>query len=913
MFSFFANQLKVFKNLDPSTPRNLDSLDPLYMEVITTHMNADFDSLASMVAAKKFYPDAVMVFSGSQEKNIRNYFAQASHYFLDFKRQKQIPLKKVTKLIVVDTRHARRIGNFAKCLDNPGLELHIYDHHPDAPGDLKGDIEVIRPVGSTSTIFTQLFREKDIALTSDEATLLSMGIYEDTGSFNYATTTPEDLEAASWLLEQGANLHTVSQSISRELTVYQLGLLNDLIKSAINYTIQGIDIVVAKIALTEYVDEFALLVRRFMVMENLNILFALAGMEDRIYLIARSRVPEVNVGEIARDFGGGGHASAASATVKDMTMIEAEEKLIRLLNKHVRPQSLAVELMSHPVITVPPDISIKNANQVLTRYNITVLPVIQKESELLGIISRRVAEKAIFHNLGDLPVSDYMTTDVISLPSSASLADIQELIIEHRQRLIPVVDDEELQGVITRTDLLNLLINDPAHQPKNLIGTDERSYIERHRNVNSLVVEVLNKDAVILLRTIGEVAEENGYTAYAVGGFVRDLMLRTKNLDLDIVVEGDGIKFAKKLAEHFGGAVRTHEKFSTALVIMPDGFNIDVATARLEYYEYPAAMPTVELSSLKLDLYRRDFTINAMAINLNPEKFGTLVDFFNCQTDIKERSIRILHNLSFVEDPTRIFRAIRFEQRMGFAIGKHTEKMLKNAVKMNLFNRFIGHRCFTELKLIFSEENPIPAIRRMAEFDLLKFVLPGLKFDKRMERNLTETQRAMAWYKLLYLDEPCRQWMVYLFTILANSTYSDLKVFCMKFEFPERHKYELLKEKEATDKILKELGRTRRLRTSEIYWLLQERSHESLLYIIAMARKKAAKKAVSHYVTHLRHYKTHIQGADLKKMGYKSGPIYKTILNHLLEAKLDGEVESRAEEIKFNGRNYALGKIEKSK
>ncbi len=878
------------------------------MEVITTHMNADFDSLASMVAAKKLYPDAVMAFAGSQEKNIRNFFAQSSHYFLDFKRQKQIPLKKVTKLILVDTRQASRLGNFAKCLKNPDIQLHIYDHHPDTPDDLKGDVEVIRPVGSTSTIFSQLFRERGISITKDEATLLSMGIYEDTGSFNYTTTTPDDLEAASWLLEQGANLHTVSQSIARELTVYQLGLLNDLIKSAVNYTIQGIDIVVAKLALTEYVDEFALLVRRFMVMENLNVIFALAGMEERIYLIARSRVPEVNVGEIAREFGGGGHASAASATVKNMTMVEAEEKLVRLLNKHVRPQSLAGELMSHPVITVPPDISIKNANLVLTRYNITVLPVVEKKSKLLGIISRRVAEKSIFHNLGDLPVSDYMTTDVATLPSSASLADIQELIIEHRQRLIPVVDKGELQGVITRTDLLNLLINDPSHQPKNLIASDDRSYVERHRNVNSLIVDVLNREVIVLLRTIGEVAEKNGYTAYAVGGFVRDLLLRIKNLDLDIVVEGDGIKFAKKLAEHFGGAVRTHEKFSTAVVLMPDGFNIDVATARLEYYEYPAAMPTVELSSLKLDLYRRDFTINAMAINLNPEKFGTLIDFFNCQTDIKERRIRILHNLSFVEDPTRIFRAIRFEQRMGFTIGKHTEKLLKNAVKMNLFNRFFGIRCFTELKLIFSEENPIPAIRRMAEFDLLKFILPGLKLDKRMEKNLTEIQRAMDWYKLLYLDEPLQQWQVYLFAILANSTYSELKVFCMKFEFPERQKRELLREKEATDKILKELGRNRRLRASEIYWLLQERSHESLLYLIAMARKKTAKKAVSHFVTHLRHYKTAIQGADLKKMGYRSGPIYKTILNHLLEAKLDDEVETREDEIKFIKKNYPLKK-----
>ena len=883
------------------------------MEVITTHLNADFDGLASMVAAKKIYPDAILAFSGSQEKNIREFFVQSSHYFYDFKRQKQIPLEKVTKLILVDTRQASRLGNFAKCLQNPGLELHIYDHHPDTPDDLRGDVEIIKPVGSTSTIFTQLFREKEISVTKEEATLLAMGIYEDTGSFNFATTTPADLEAASWLLEQGANLHTLSQSISRELTVYQVGMLNDLIKSAINYTIQGIDIVVAKIALPQYVDEFALLVRRFMVMENLNVLIALAGMEDRIYLIARSRVPEVNVGEIARDFGGGGHASAASATVKNMTLIEAEEKLIRLFHKYVRPQSVAGELMSSPVITVPPDISIMNANQVLTRYNITVLPVVKDKTKILGMISRRVAEKSIFHNLGNLPVSDYMTTDIVTLPTTATLADMQDLIIENRQRLIPVVDNDELSGVITRTDLLNLLVNDPANLPKNLVTTDDRSYIERHRNVSSLMIEVLNKDIVVLLRTIGEVAEENGFSVYAVGGFVRDFLLRTKNFDLDIVVEGDGIKFAKRLAEHFKGTIRTHEKFKTALVIMPDGINIDVATARLEYYEYPAALPTVELSSLKLDLYRRDFTINAMAISLNPEKFGTLVDFFNCQSDIKERRIRILHNLSFVEDPTRIFRAIRFEQRMGFAIGKHTEKLLKNAVKMNLFNRFFGRRCFAELKLIFSEENPIPAIRRMYEFDLLKFIHPNLKYDKRTERNLNEAHRALAWHKLLYLDEVCREWIVYLFSILAPSSLREMAAFCNRFELPDRTRNFLVKEKEASDKILKEMNSGRKLRPSEIYWLLQDRSHESLLYVIAMARKKTAKMAVSHYVTHLRHTTTYIQGVDLKEMGFKTGPIFRTILNHLLEAKLDGEVHNRAEEIKYIKRNYPLKKNKQSK
>lgn len=881
------------------------------MEVITTHLNADFDGLASMVAAKKIYPDAVLAFSGSQERNLRDFFVQSVEYLYNFQRLKNIPLDQVTKLILVDTRQPRRIGKFAECLDNPGLEIHIYDHHPDAPDDLHGDVEVIKSVGCTATIFSQILREKKISLNKEEATLMAMAIYEDTGSLTFDTTTPEDLNAMAWLLPQGANLHTVSQFISQELTTYEISLLHELIKSAITYTIQGIDIVVAKITLPEYVDEFALLVRRFMVMENLNTLFALANMGERTYFIARSRIPEINVGKIARDFGGGGHASAASATIKDMTLIEAEEKLIQFLHKHVRPESMAGELMSSPVISVTPDVSINEVNKVLTRYNITVVAVVENNKKIIGTISRRVASKAIFHGLGDLPATEYMTTDFATLPSTATLAEIQELIIENRQRFIPVVDNGDIRGVITRTDLLNMLINDPAHMPRNLLTGKNRLSSERSRNLNSLMSEQISKEVIVMLRTIGEVAEKNNYKAYAVGGFVRDLMLRVKNLDLDVVIEGDGIDFAKKLAKKLDGKINTHEKFNTAVVKLPNNLNIDIATARLEYYEYPAAMPTVELSSLKLDLYRRDFTINAMAIHLNPDTFGTLVDFFNCQSDLRDRKIRILHNLSFVEDPTRIFRAIRFEQRMGFRLGKHTEKLIKSAVKMELFDKFFGRRFFGELRLILSEENPLPAIKRMAQFDLLKALNPSLKLDPRLEHILEETQRALAWHKLLYLDEPCRQWLVYLLALVSRISTKNLLEFCERFEVPERYKQILIKEKVETSKVVSALRRRTPIQPSEIYWLMQGLTHEGLLHLMGLTRKKAGKKAVSLYVTQLRHIKPETQGADLKKMGYAPGPLFAKILNHLLETKLDGLVHTRDDEIRFIKKKYPLKKCSK--
>ncbi|MFN2365751.1 MAG: CBS domain-containing protein, partial [Desulfurivibrionaceae bacterium] len=784
----------------------------------------------------------------------------------------------------------------------------------------------IRAVGSTATIFTQLFREKNIEVDREEATILAMAIYEDTGSFTFSTTTPADLEAMAWLLTKGANLHAVAQFVSQELTAQQVALLNELMHSATTYTIEGIDLVVAKINLPEYVDEFALIVRRFMVMENLNCLFSLAAMGEKTYLIARSRIPEVNVGEIALEFGGGGHASAASATVHDMTLIEAEEKLVRLLHKHVRPASVAGEIMSAPVISVPPEISIKAASRVIDRYNITVLPVIDqaiKEGELKGLISQRVLGKAIYHGLGDLPVSEYMTTDFVVLPPTATLADIQELIIGHRQRFIPIVREGKVLGAITRTDLLSLLVKDPAHLPKHLLEPLNTPSVARQRNLKTLMIENLSREIVVLLRTIGEVAARNGYAAYAVGGFVRDLLLRKHNLDLDIVVEGDGIEFAEELAGRLKGQIRTHEKFNTAVVILPDGFKIDIATARLEYYEYPAAMPTVELSSIKLDLYRRDFTINAMAIHLGPDSFGTLLDFFNCQNDLKDRRIRILHNLSFVEDPTRILRAIRLEQRMGFAIGKHTERLIKNAVKMNLFASItdsrarilkpnsrtrLGYRIFNELKLILSEKEPLPAIKRLGGFQLLKLFHQAMKLDPPLEEILADTQQAVDWYRLLYQDEPFQPWLVFMLALTCRLSSRQLHTLYRRLEIPERYIKLLLNDKAQAERLLRTLERHAAPKPSESYRLMSRLRLESLLFLMGYTKKEETRKAISHFITYQRHVKTEITGADLKELGYTEGPIYGRILERILYARLDNEVDSREEELTFLRGHYPPGR-----
>ncbi len=889
------------------------------MDIITTHIGADFDSLAAMVAAKKLYPSAELVFPGSQEKSVRDYLAQEFRNIYEFKKIKHIELSRVQRLIIVDTRQADRIGKLAECLDNPNIALHLYDHHPNTPGDLHGIREEIHPFGATTTIFTRIFQERGIVPTPDETTLMALGIYEDTGNFLHSSTCPEDLIAASWLLAHGANLDVVTQFVSRDLSSEQINLISQLQQEATAYVFHGVTVVVSKLTLPEYIDDFAVIVQRLMVMENIDVLFALISMDDRTYLIARSRIPEINAGTIAREFGGGGHASAASATIRDLTIAGAEEKLVALLHRHVRPKAVVGELMSSPVITATPDVTIDQANRLMTRYNVTVLPVVQSNggqdaapqpTGLLGMISRMVVEKAIFHKLGSLPVADYMTTEIATLPESGTLADIQKLIIEHRQRLIPVVRGEAIMGVITRTDLLSLLVNDPANMSVDLLREDERPSVERTRNLSSVMTQVLARDVIVLLREIGETASKLHYNAYVAGGFVRDLLLHVKNTDIDIVIEGDGIHFARTLAAQRQGLVYPHEKFSTATVIFPDQTRIDVATARLEYYEHPAAMPIVELSSIKLDLYRRDFTINAMAIHLNPDRFGTLVDYFNCQNDLKERRIQVLHNLSFVEDPTRIFRAIRFEGRLDFKITRHTEKLIKNTIQMNLFDRFSEPRFFHEFKLILSENDPIPALRRMAAFKLFPFLWPdlrpNLKIDRRFIHFLTQAGQAISWFNLLYLHEKIEAWMVYLLAVMSRSRVKELSNFCNRFDIPPKQRKKLLLQKTVAEKIAQDMQKRSFFKPSEIYWLLSELDNEGLLYLMTIARKRHIQQAVSLYVTSLRKVTPLVTGEELKALGYIPGPQFRAMLNHLIEVQLDGEIISHEQALAFIRSTYPI-------
>ncbi len=874
--------------LNCHTPQTIN-----HLTVITTHLNADFDALASAFAATKLYPGARIVLPGSQEKGLRDFLLQTTSYLIDVTRLKDLDLKKVKRLIVVDTSQKSRLGSLADLLDRPDVEVHVYDHHVTQEGNIRGQIHVVKEVGANTTLMVQLLREKKCDISPDEAGFLALGIYEDTGSFTFASTTPEDLEAAAWLLRKGADLNLVSEIISHRFTPEHVELLGDLLQTGVTYTFAGIPITVAKTSTHDYVEDFAVLAHELMDIQKLPVLFAVVMMADQVLIVGRSREEKVDVGAVLKALGGGGHAMAASATLKGVTLTEAEERLIAELHRQLGTEPKVKDIMSYPVLSVPSATPLAKVQEELTRYGVTVLPVMDK-GKILGIISRRTVQKALYHGLADEPVSEYMTVEFQTVSPEDPLSRVQDIIVRGRQRFVPVMVGPDVVGVITRTDLLQILSGDPAREPEPLISSQEQ-----RKNLTSLLREKLPGEILDLLRAAGETAESLGFQIYTVGGFVRDLLLRRVNFDIDLVVEGDGIVFAKAFGEKINAKVRTHEKFKTAVLILPDARKIDVATARWEYYEYPAAMPTVALSSIKLDLYRRDFSINTLAIKLNPKEFGTLIDFFGGQRDLKNRVIRVLHSLSFVEDPTRVFRAVRFEQRYGFRIGKHTLRLIGNALRLHVFDRLSGKRLFTELRMILKEPDPRPAIHRLSELGILSVIHPSLNLSSDLDEALAQTYDTLAWYDLLFRPERPRRWIVYLLGLFSILTLPEVAEAVDRLGLSGAKRRIFVEDLVHARNALKVLSTSRVQRPSEIFALLKGLPLEILLHLIAVARNGNAQQNVSRFITEFKDARPLLTGRDLKAMGLEPGPVFRTVLDRLLAARLDGKVRTREDEIEL--------------
>ncbi|MBP3734969.1 MAG: CBS domain-containing protein [Desulfovibrio sp.] len=857
-----------------------------------------------MCAAALIYGPCDVLFPGTQEANLQTFYQELKERpgaapgctFLD----DRVPdFSKYGRLVAVDTRRRSRLRHVWPLLDNPGTRIEVWDHHPETSDDVHAHVCHAEICGAVTTLLIEEIQKLNIAVPRETATVLGLGIYSDTGSFSFSSVTQRDFAAAGWLLGRGMDINIISEKTAFSMTKEHIRALNALLESAQTYHINGADVVLAEATLDSYLDDFAFLAHKMMEMEKFDILFAIGRMDDRIQIVARSRSHAVNVGAVCSAFGGGGHAYAASASVRDKTLSEVRDGILTQLYLQEEGEKTARDYMSQPAIGIEEGHTIAEADELMLHFGLKTMPVFAPMTRrCTGLIDSQITQKAIAHGLAGAPLTDYMRRNLKTLPVTATLRDITTVIVGARQRLVPIVSgDSSVVGVVSRTDLINIF----AQEPGRMNPTDRAP---KSRNMGRTMRDRLPKDVLDILEKAGALGRSRQTPVYVVGGFVRDLLLKTPNHDIDLVVEGDGIGFARAFAGVLGGRVRVHKKFLTSVVIFPGAGGkeerVDVATARLEYYESPAALPTVEHSSIKMDLYRRDFTINALAIRLDCEPMGEIVDFFGGQKDIRDRVIRVLHTLSFVEDPTRCLRAVRFEQRYHFRIGPATEKLIKNDVSLKLLDKLSPSRLFNEFEHICAEETAILCIRRLHELGILQAIHPQLSINPDRKEMLIRTAKVMAWYRLLYIDEEMRPWLVYFLVLCSSLTYAvTLEVF-RRLGIPPALKNEVLGCREKARSLrssLKRLTATPGFRVSALCAMLRPLPVEFVLYLMADMEVPETRRALSRYITVWRTEKPDVDGSDLKKLGLAPGPAYGVILQRLLEAKLDGTAASPEEQL----------------
>lgn len=872
--------------------------------LIATHTNADLDGVASMLAAQKLYPDSKIVFHHEGKGVLKRFFIQSLAHLFNIISLKELDNYKIKKLVIVDTRQRGRLGEIAKLADKKEISIDIYDHHERTDSDIKADFELYEKTGATATILTQLLLEKNIEITPEEATILSLGIYEDTNSFKFNSTTGKDLKIAGFLRDKGADTEFISNIISKEISPEQLSLLNDMVENSISYRINNLNIVISTVSRDHYIPDLGFLTHKLNKMESKDAVFVAARMESKVFVIGRSSSSELNIGKILKTFKGGGHPFAGSASIGKKTLSQTRDLLLTEIRKYLKSNFKAKNLMSSPPLKIKTEDTIGNASKILTKYNINALLAVDESEILKGIISRQVVEKAKYHNIINVPVKKFMSTDFMEVSEDAPISEIEEKIIGNRQRILPVRNNKgELAGVLTRTDLLHHIVSNfregPFIQDSTLYSLSPAT-----KNISNTLKDRLPDKIVNLLKHIGKTADDSNINAYVVGGFVRDVLLylNKNEFDIDIVVEGNGIHFANKLAASLNARISPHEKFNTAVVSLEDGLKIDVATARTEFYSSPAALPEIEMSSLKLDLYRRDFTINTLAVQLNTTNYGKLIDYFFGQRDLKDKVVRIIHNLSFVEDPTRIFRAVRFEQRFNFKIGKFTEKLIKNAIDMEFFKRLSGPRVFSELKYILMEENPLPAIERIASFGLFHAIHSEFEFSDRNREIIESSQKTINWFSLNDPETQINRWMVYFSGLIHNLNSETKESICTKFKLPPKIMEIFTKENFKAQEVIGWMKKNREIERSKVYLKLSKFKTETLLYLLSITKDEKIKQNIVLFFTELKKTTIQIKGKELKTLGFKPGPIFGEILEKILLEKIDGNIKTFNDEFDFAKR-----------
>ncbi len=967
------------------------------MDLVLCHTTADFDALGAAVGLCVLRPGTRIVLTGGCHPTVRDFLALHRDEYPLIERRSVNP-QQIRSIAIVDASTRDRLGKAAEWLDLPQLnEIALFDHHLEAHSDIRATVTQIEAVGATTTLIVEKLREKTsppLRLEPSEATVMALGIHVDTGSLTFEGATARDANALAWLMEQGASLRVIAEYVEPGLSAQLQDLLKEALNNLRSETVHGNSVAWVLLTTDNFVPGLSSLASRLLDLtetdalllgnvykfgdkqnsQNIDRNFPESPVSNRLTIIGRSRIDNTNLSTLFKPLGGGGHARAASLALRDVDPVLILNQLADSLKAQIPHPPTARELMSSPVRSIRPDTSVGEARRILLRYGHSGLSVVDKGDRLAGIISRRDIDIALHHGFSHAPVKGYMTPQLKTITPDTLLPEIESLMVTYDIGRLPVLENGLLVGIVTRTDVLRELHQQKARDTGN---NAELSYYHKPESVEQLLRSGISPELWQLLSIAANMCNKRGWQLYIVGGAVRDLLLATDDqlvlADIDLVVDGyvrsgnsgAGVELASELQKLYPTArLDIHGQFQTAALFWnknsPFGsLWLDIATARTEFYAYPAANPEVEASSIRQDLYRRDFTINALAVRLGVPRSGELLDFFGGLLDLESKQIRVLHANSFIEDPTRIYRAVRFAVRLGFTIEPQTEGYIRHALASGVYDRIQGEngrapaletRLKSELKYILQAPYWQVALQMLGDLQALRCIHPTLDLDKSLWHQLRLLERFLHRRKFgngfRNGFNGCKGLMLKEATIpnspspipnsqfpIPNSQFPIINIpdWQMRLEVLIAYLAPEYRGKVATNlqlpvesiKRLQELSACNhelleRLPKCELpsQLVLLLRNYElPMLIAIALQSPRSIRHQIWEFFTKWVNITPPLNGNDLKALGYKPSPEFKLMLDDLLAATLDGHLgvsaaleEDRTSAISFLAQHYPQSK-----
>ncbi|MEH1942127.1 MAG: CBS domain-containing protein [Nostoc sp.] len=900
------------------------------MDLILCHTTADFDALGAAVGLTRLLSGSKIVLPGGSHPTVRDFLALHRDEYPLIERR-SVNSEKIRSLTVVDTQHRDRLGKAAEWLDLPHIrEIIIYDHHLGQESDIPATESYISSVGATTTLIVEQLQQQEISLTPAEATVMALGIHVDTGSLTYDQSTPRDALALAWLMEQGASLSVISTYRDPGLSVQLQQLLTESLENLEYLCLHGYTVAWVTLKTDGFVPGLSSLASELVELTEIDALllaneYALGEEDSRLTVIGRSQIPKTNLNQLFQLLGGGGHSQAASLNLRGVDSQAILKQLLDGVKAQIPHPPTARDLMSSPVRTILPETTIAEAQRILLRYRHSGLSVVDAQGQLVGIISRRDIDIALHHGFSHAPVKGYMTTNLKTIAPDTTLPQIEALMVTYDIGRLPVLENEQLVGLVTRTDVLREL-----HQERDEDEEGQKFQIPNSKFQIPLSTELQNRLAPQLwqlLTTASQEAEKRGWHLYLVGGAVRDLLLAEAASgtlmikDIDLVVDGfhksadvgAGVELAKALQQLYPAArLEIHGAFQTAALLWHkdpelDSLWVDIATARTEFYPYPAANPEVEASSIRQDLYRRDFTINAIALRLTTPRAGELLDFFGGLLDLQAKQIRVLHPNSFIEDPTRIYRGVRFAVRFGFQIEPQTEEFIRYAINSGVYDRTaqensktpaLQTRLKTELKHILEAPYWKSALQLLDNLGALQCIHPTLKLDAELLRQLRLLERCLRRFDA---EQTLIHWEMRLETLIAHLAPQYRAKVAKNLQLQEDSIARLKNLAQVQTEVMRLLSTLQR--PSQVVQLL---GHYNLpmLILIAVQSPRSLRHQIWKYLTVWANVQPLLNGNDLKKLGYKPGPQYRQILDDVVAATLDGVIKDKTEAEEFLAQHY---------